>query len=81
MIVFAVVNGVIIALYGRREHAEAHAQTILGARVVEVTILTTIAPSAADDIASENWDRENTPVVDVFDTTVASQNVPPIDDD
>jgi len=55
-------NGMILAAYEHMRHAELHAQTVLGARVLSLPWLNDLPDTVRDDINSEDWDSEETPV-------------------
>jgi hypothetical protein len=56
-------NGMILAAYIHESHADVHARTITGSRVLTLQIHDALIDSVTDDIASEHWDDNgNTPV-------------------
>lgn len=62
--------GIIIEAYRDNLHAQLHAKTILGARVVSVFVRSELAPTVRDDLALDNeWavnDADgDTPVLEI----------------
>ena len=56
-------NGMILAAYSSESHADIHARTVTGSRVMALTILDRLPPAVLDDIASDDWDDNgDTPV-------------------
>jgi hypothetical protein len=56
-------NGMILATYEHENHADIHARTVTGSRVLALQVLQGLPTAVLDDIASEDWDDNgNTPV-------------------
>lgn len=65
MTVYVVIipNGMILAAYVHEVHADTHARTVTGSRVLALTVHNKLLDSVSDDIASEDWDDNgDTPV-------------------
>lgn len=65
MKVHLVTNGIVLAAYreDRLTAAEAHARTITGGRVQTMSVFSSMPDSVSDDINSDEWYDEPTPVV------------------
>lgn len=56
-------NGMILAVYDTENHADIHARTVTGSRVMALPVLDKLPTSVLDDIASDDWDDNGaTPV-------------------
>lgn len=55
-------DGMLLAAYHHERHAAAHARAVLGARVQSMVVHDNLLATAADDMASDDWDEEETPV-------------------
>ena len=55
-------NGMILAVYSLESHADIHARTVTGSRVMALTVLNQLPTTVLDDIASDDWDEAETPV-------------------
>jgi hypothetical protein len=56
-------NGMILAAYATELHADIHARTVTGSRVLTLPVLHDLLETVRDDIASEDWDDNgDTPV-------------------
>jgi hypothetical protein len=55
-------NGMILAAYSLERHADIHARTVTGSRVMVLTVLDHLPATVLDDIASDDWDNGETPV-------------------
>jgi hypothetical protein len=69
-------NGIVLAAYAQLSHAETHARTITGARVEPMVVLMHIPASVRDDIESDDWSEEPTPVQPDPDITVTHPGTP-----
>lgn len=69
-------NGMIMAAYIHEHHADMHARTVLGARVASLSVLNRLPPEVSDDIASDDWDNGDTPVVPESDITETNPSTP-----
>jgi len=78
MFVFLVkTNGLILAAYAQTNHAETHARTVTGARVVPVEVLMKLPSTVTDDVGSDDWEEAPTPVQGVAtDITVTQASTP-----
>lgn len=77
--IYLVVNGEILAAYIHQRHAETHALTVTGARVVPTLVLDRLAASVTEDLAigGELEDDEPTPVqVQLSDITKTRPGTP-----
>jgi hypothetical protein len=79
-IVYVVIipNGMILAAYIHENHADIHARTVTGSRVIALTVQGKLPVSVLDDIASEEWDDNgSTPVQEPeSDTTKTNPSTP-----
>lgn len=69
----------ILAAYVNEVHAETHARTVTGARVLPLSAHNQLLDSVTDDIASDDWDGDDdiTPVMEpVSDTTKTQPSTP-----
>lgn len=55
-------NGLVLAVYASESNAHVHARTVTGAKVQAWDVLERLAPAVSDDIASDDWDEQPTPV-------------------
>lgn len=64
--------GMVHAVYRRRVSAETHARCITGAEPVSMMIRDQVPPEIVDDIQSDDWEDEDTPVVDMTQEMLGS---------
>jgi hypothetical protein len=71
-------NGMILAVYATEHHADIHARTVTGSRVLTLPVLQDLLETVREDVASEDWDDNgDTPVqVPKGDTTKTDPGTP-----
>jgi hypothetical protein len=56
-------NGMILAAYATEHHADIHARTVTGSRVIKIEISEGLPDTVLGDVASDDWDDNgDTPV-------------------
>jgi len=77
VIIFSVENGAVIEMYKHRDHAEIHARTITGSTVVPRVVRESLPDGVLDDIGSDDWNEDETPVVVMEPDLIETQPMTP----